>query len=376
MFGNRITLFRIAGFKIQADYSWLIIAFLITWSLATGLFPAYYQNLPPGSYWIMGIIGAIGLFGGIVFHEISHSLVARRFGMPIKEITLWIFGGVAHMEEEPPTPKAEFLMAIAGPLSSIAIGFIFFGLELLSRTGGAPKSIEAIFWYLFRINIILGIFNLVPAFPLDGGRVLRAALWKGKNDLLGATRISSIIGSGFGFLLAGFGFFFMFQGDFLGGIWWIVIGFFLNSASRNSYRRLRMVRALSGIPVKKFMKQDAVSVTETLPISELVEDYVYTHHYKMFPVTDPNGELSGCITTADIKSIPKEQWDRTNVRDLAHSCSEENTVHPDMDASEALTLMQRTGNSRLMVTRDGELLGIVTLKDLLNYLSMKFDLEK
>jgi Zn-dependent protease/CBS domain-containing protein len=375
MLKNKVTLFRIAGFKVEADASWLIIAVLVAWSLASGLFPSYFDGLQTYAYWIMGVIGAIGLFAGIVLHELSHSLVARRLGIPIQGITLWIFGGVAHMEEVPPNPQAELSMAIAGPLASITLGAAFWGLHVLGSQTGFPVTIQALTWYLWRINIILGVFNLVPAFPLDGGRILRAGLWKWKNNIVSATRIASIIGSGFAFVLMFLGFLFMFRGGIVAGIWWIVIGIFLRFASRSSYLRILMTHALSGEPVRRFMKTNPVTVNENITVGELVEDFIYAHHYKMFPVVS-SGHLSGCVSTREVKEVPREYWHTTRVSDIAGKCNESNTITPDEDASRALSLMQRSGNSRLMVVESGELSGVIVLKDLMRYLALKLDLER
>jgi Zn-dependent protease/predicted transcriptional regulator len=342
-------------------------------------------NLSRAVYWIMGFVGALGLFGSIIFHELSHSLVARRFGMPIRGITLWIFGGVAHMEDNPPSPKAEFAMAIAGPLSSFLLAGVFLGLHRLSGSGSSGSlfagggsdistPVQGVLWYIGRINLILGLFNLLPAFPLDGGRVLRAALWRGLNDIIRATRAASIVGSAFGFILIGAGIFSLFTGSFIGSIWWVLIGLFLHSASQNGYRQLLFVQALSGVPVKKFMKKNPVTVSGNDTVARLVEDYVYTHHYKMYPVED-NGSLDGCVTTEDIKSVDRENWDTTAVREIKKTCSEENALDPETDCTVALKRMQKTGNSRLMVAKDGKLLGVVTLKDLIDFLSLKLDLE-
>lgn len=386
MFRRRFTLFTIAGFKVQADLSWLILAALITWTLATGLFPRNVGNLSTVVYWIMGFIGAVGIFGSIIFHELCHSFVARRFGMPIEGITLWIFGGVAHMEDNPPSPKAEFFMAIAGPLSSFLLAGVFLGLHAVTA-GGASGSlfgggsarisspVQGIVWYLGRINLILAVFNLLPAFPLDGGRVLRSALWRGMNEIIKATRVASVIGSGFGFLLIGAGVLFLFTGSFVGGIWWALIGLFLHSASQNGYRQLLFARALSGVPVSKFMKKDPVSVSKESTVARVVEDYVYNYYYKMYPVDD-EGELTGCVTTEEIKSVPREEWDTTRVKDIAQACSDNNTVAPDTDSTKALRLMRKSGKSRLIVTKGDKLLGIITLKDLIDYLSLKLDLER
>src|SRR5512146_2292402 len=178
MFGKRITLFKVFGFEVRMDLSWLALGFLITWSLAKTVFPDYYKGLPEATYWWMGVAGAIGLFGSIVFHELAHSLVAKRFGLPIKGITLFIFGGVSEMEDESPSPKAEFFMAIAGPLSSILLGLILYAAFTSGENYSMP--FHGVLGYLAIINVVLAGFNLIPAYPLDGGRVLRSILWKWK----------------------------------------------------------------------------------------------------------------------------------------------------------------------------------------------------
>src|SRR6185312_4915911 len=201
MFGKSINLFRLFGFQVQADLSWLILAFLITWSLATGYFPDQYLQLSMTQYWGMGVLGAIGLFGSLIFHELSHSLVARRFGIPMKGITLFIFGGVAHMEDEPPNPKSEFFMAIVGPLSSLVLAALLYGAMQGGRAVGWPEPASGIVGYLSFINVLLAMFNMVPAFPLDGGRVFRSALWAWTGDIRWATRLAARFGSGFGIVL-------------------------------------------------------------------------------------------------------------------------------------------------------------------------------
>jgi len=185
MFGRPISLFRILGFEVKIDVSWIVLAALIIWSLASGLFPAYYKDLPSAAYWWMGVAGAVGLFLSIIVHELTHSLVARYYGIPMKEITLFIFGGVAHMEDDPPSPKAEFMMAIVGPLSSCLMGILVLSLYALGKNSGWPVTVIGVLNYLIWLNIILAVFNLVPAFPLDGGRVLRSALWSWKKTSAG-----------------------------------------------------------------------------------------------------------------------------------------------------------------------------------------------
>jgi Zn-dependent protease/CBS domain-containing protein len=374
MFGRRIKLFKLFGFEVKIDLSWLILAFLVTWSLASALFPYYYKGLSPSTYWWMGIAGALGLFFSIVFHELFHSLVARRFGMAMKGITLFVFGGVAEMEEEPPSARAEFYMSLIGPISSIFLGFVFWGVYVLGTNSGWSTPVTGVFSYLRWINWLLAGFNLLPAFPLDGGRVLRSALWRWKKNLSWSTRISTQIGKGFGLLLILLGVLNIFRGAFIGGMWWVLIGFFMRNASQMSYQRTLVRQMLEGESVRSFMKPDPVTVTSSIPLSDLVENYVYKHHFKMYPVVD-DGRLKGCISTHEIKGVPREEWNRQKVSDVAIPCSGENSIAPEADATIALSLMHKNGNSRLMVVDKDRLVGVIALKDLLRFLSLKLDLE-
>lgn len=374
MFGRSFRLFSLFGFEIKIDVSWLILAFLITWSLAQGLFPHYIKGLSTATYWWMGIIGALGLFLSIIFHELSHSLVARRFGLPIKGITLFIFGGVAQMEEEPPSAQAEFMMAIAGPASSIVLGALFYLVLIMGKSGAWPVAIVGIFGYLAFINWLLAGFNLLPAFPLDGGRVLRSALWKWKKNIRWATRISSNTGAVFGLFLIFLGIVQFFTGNFMNGIWWFVIGLFLQNAARMSYQQLLTRQALEGEPVKHFMKPNPVTVPPTISIDELVENYIYKYHFKMFPVVSDT-KLIGCVSTRDVKAFPRTEWKTTKVGDVASSCSTENLIGPETDAVKALAIIHRTGISRLMVVENNKLVGILALKDIMKFLSIKLDLD-
>jgi Zn-dependent protease/predicted transcriptional regulator len=375
MFGKSIKLFRLLGFEVKIDLSWIIIAILIVWSLSTGLFPIRFKDLSTQAYWIMGIAGALGLFFSIIAHEFAHSLVARKYGMPMKGITLFIFGGVAEMGEEPPKPGAEFAMAAVGPLSSIAIAVIFYGIY---RAGGGSLSLatRGVLVYLAWINGILALFNLVPAFPLDGGRVLRSILWKVKGNLHWATKISSRVGSGFGIFLIIIGVFNVLRGNFIGGMWWFMLGLFLHGAAKISYQRLVTRKALEGESVRRFMKSDPVTVKPGISLEKFVEEYVYPYHFKMFPVVEDGNRLVGCITTKNLKGISREEWARKLVGEIAERCTPENTIAPEKDATEALSMMNRNGASRLMVVEGGRLTGIIALKDLLKFLSLKIELDE
>lgn len=374
MFQKSIKLFKLLGFEVKIDLSWIIIAALIVWSLSTGLFPFHYKDLSFETYWLMGITGALGLFLSIIGHELSHSIVARMYGMNMKGITLFIFGGVAEMNEEPVNPKAEFVMAIVGPLSSLTIAAVLYGIYLASK-GIAPIPVQGVFRYLAWINGILAVFNMMPAFPLDGGRVLRSFLWKWKNNLQTATRISSKIGRGFGILLVILGVINIFSANFVGGMWWVLIGMFLYNAAGMSYQQLLVRKALEGEPVERFMKPDPVVVPKSILVEDLVEDYVYKYHYKMFPVVE-NDRLIGCVTTRQIKEVPREDWDRTRVGEITERCTDDNTISPKEDTLNAFKTMHRTASSRLMVIEEKDkLVGIISLKDIMNWLSFKTELE-
>jgi Zn-dependent protease/CBS domain-containing protein len=375
MFGKRINLFKLLGFQVRIDLSWIIIAVLIVWSLSTGLFPFYYRGLSAQTYWIMGIVGAVGLFLSIIVHEFSHSLVARKYGMPMKGITLFIFGGMAEMSDEPASAKAEFMMAAVGPISSLAIAVLFY---LISEAvqAGVPEAVSGVLRYLAFINLLLAGFNVLPAFPLDGGRVLRSILWGVKGNLRWATRVSSAVGSGFGILFIILGVFSFFSGNLIGGIWWFLIGMFLSSAARMSYQQLLTRKALEGESVRRFMKTDPVTVAPSLTVDRLVEDYVYVFHHKMYPVVDASNRLLGCVTTKQIKEIPREEWSRRSISDVSANCSTDNTISPDADAVQALSKMNRAGTSRLMVVEGERLVGVVALKDMLRFLSLKVELDQ
>ena len=373
MFGKRFDLFRLGGIPIRLDLSWFFIALLITWSLATAVFPNALPGQATHLYWAMGVAGALGLFASIIVHELAHPFVARRTGTHIGGITLFIFGGVAEMADEPPSARAEFLMAGAGPLASLVIALLCGGVAFIARDA-LPTSLLSIVEYLATINLLLALFNLVPAFPLDGGRILRAGIWHWRRDLRAATRIASAIGSAFAFILVALGAFRVLAGDFITGMWWALIGLFLRSATATAYRRVLLRDALAGEAVRRFMNTNPVWVPADASLSELVDDYVYRHHHTFYPVVE-NGRLSGCITTRQVKDVPRAEWDTRTVGAAAMRCSPDITVQSDTDAVDALARMQRSGTTRLLVVEGERLLGILTLKDLLEFFALKAELE-
>ncbi|MBN2455551.1 MAG: site-2 protease family protein, partial [Sedimentisphaerales bacterium] len=299
--------------------------------MAKGVFPHYFTGFSNTTYWWMGAAGAMGLFVSIIFHEFCHSLVARKFDLPMKGITLFIFGGVAEMDKEPENAKSEFFMAIVGPISSVVLAGIFFLFYVAGKAVNWPGPVNSVLVCLGWLNIILAVFNMVPAFPLDGGRVLRSILWYARGDLRWATKISSRLGAAFGLFLMILGVINFIGGNFIGGLWYFLIGMFIKSASQMSYRQLLVKNALMGEPISRFMAAEAVTVPPSIMVSDLVEDYFYKYHYKMFPVTN-NGTLKGCVTTKQVKELPKEQWATTKVSDITQLCSEGNTVSPKADS--------------------------------------------
>ena len=374
MLKRKVALFKLLGFTVSVDASWVIILFLVVWSLSKGVFPGYFPDLGDQTYWIMGLVGAMGLFVSILIHEFSHSLVARRYGLDIKGITLFIFGGVAEMKDEPETPKIEFLMAIAGPLASLMLAILFGGLYLAANVAEMMVPLIGILWYLSLINMMVAVFNMLPAFPTDGGRILRALLWWIKGNINWATLVASRISLFFAVLIIFMGFMHLFGGNSIGGLWWILIGSFLFSAANTSYERLLLKQSFEGKTVRHFMNRAPVTVPSYISLQEFVDTYLYPYHYKMFPVTR-NDRIVGLITVGILKSHLHEAWQHLEVGKAMESPNRENTIDAHTPINDALTKMTETGVSRLLVTEQSHIVGIITLKDLLEYIALKMELD-
>jgi len=375
MFGKSFTIFRVAGINIRIDLSWFFIAILLSWSLALEYFPYYYPHLLPATYWAMGIIGMLGLFICILLHELGHAMVAKYYQLPISQITLFIFGGMAEIKKEPPSPKIEFYVSIAGPIVSLLLAGALIVVTNLGTSLDWPLAFLAVTRYLATVNALLVLFNLIPAFPLDGGRVLRAILWAWKKNLRWAMNVSSTLGSTFGFFLIFFGLFSLVVGNLITGLWLFILGIFLQSAASSSRMQFYVSQELRGEKVQKFMTKNPIAVAPDITLSEFVNNYMYESHHHLYPVVEED-RLIGYISLKEVRLIPPEEWSRALVRNAMVWRSEFRTASPDTNAMDALTFLHQTNAPSLLVVDDERVVGIVTSQDLFKLISLKLELEE
>jgi len=371
--GRQFRVARIAGVYIDIDPSWIIIFLFLTWGLSRGYLPAAVPGQDPALYWIFGIMASLCLFLSVTLHELGHSLVARARGMEVNRIVLFIFGGASQLEDEPEKPATEFIMAVVGPIVSFILSGIFWAVRSTFWAPEEKNLTAAFFAYLALINLVLGIFNLLPGFPLDGGRVLRSILWSRWKDQVRATRAASQVGSGFGIALMLLGGLQILGGNPVGGFWYILIGFFLRNAAQNSFQQLALKRVLEGKKVRDLMTADPASVSPDLSLEDLVSDYILQHHHAAYPVMDGK-HLRGIIYKEKIKEVPKEQWSERTVESLMTPLKELPTLSPEDSASEILKLFS-TPEGRLLVSRGERLEGILSRRDLLDYIALRSDVD-
>jgi len=368
-----LKLFRVLGIQISLNYTWFIVFGLIAWSLASGYFPFHYPGLSRSAHWAMGFLAAVFLFLSVLAHEITHSYIAKREGIEVKEITLFIFGGVSQLGKEPDDPQKEFKVAIGGPISSLVLALIFWILSKVTSQASNLLLFTGLLGYLAFINLSLAIFNLIPGFPLDGGRVLRAIYWKKTGSLRKATRIASDTGKWVGVGIILLGLFLILTGNLTGGFWFVIIGIFLRSAAEGGYQQVVMKGALEGVKVKELMSRGAISVQPSLRIDRLVEEFYLTHKHITYPVTE--GErIVGIVTLKQVKEVPRDEWPEKFVRDVMVPIRDEIMINPDGEAVDALQRMIQTGEGRLPVVKDGKVVGMITRRDILNLLEIKTDL--
>ena len=384
--GQGFRIGRFFGIDVRVDWTWIIIFALVTYSMSN-TFGQFHSEWSQSLRWGLAIISALLFFASVLAHELAHSLVSQARGNPVSSITLFLFGGVSNIKEEPDSPQGEFLMAILGPVTSLVIGG-----ALLLATGaiGAPAAMigeptdvisqlgpvrMTILW-LGSINVILGLFNLIPGFPLDGGRVLRSILWGVTDDLRQATRWASWVGQGFGWLMIAGGISMVFGASipFFGsglfnGLWLAFIGWYLNNASAQSYQKVVVQDILEGVPVSRMMRSDPPTVTPDTSVDSLVHEHIMGGDEHAFPVIE-QGELVGIVTLEDVRSMPPEAWKSSSVREIMTPGDQCSVLHPDDDAADAMTTLASCDVRQLPVLEDGHLSGVLRRQDLIQWLRL------
>lgn len=371
-----IRLGRVFGLEIEIHYSWFIIFGLVALSLALYVFPQEFPDLPAYQGWALGLSVTLVFFASLLLHEMAHSLVARANGLEISGITLFLFGGVSRMTDEPSSAGVELKVAAAGPATSIGLAAIFWALQVLAQDIAPLPLLLALRW-LAIINLALAVFNLVPGFPLDGGRLLRAAIWHFTGNLRRASHIASLFGQGFGYLLIAWGLFRIFftrDGLDLGGIWVVFIGWFLIDAARSGYQQVILRRALSGVPVRSIMSTDPAVVPSHISLQEAADDYFLRRHYAAFPVVEDGG-VKGIVSLSEVREVPREEWASTPVGQIARPIGPDDMLSPTDDSWHALARMATKGVGRLLVMEGPTLVGIVSRTDLMRHLRARLELD-
>ena len=363
---------RIAGIEISIHYTWILIFVLITWSLAAGYFHEEFPGWDIATYWITSLIAAILLFFSVLFHEFAHSLMAKSRGLPVKSITLFLLGGISNLESEPEKPGTEFAIAIVGPLSSLLLAAIFWGLD---RSGWAPEGpVKSTVDYLVLVNILLAAFNILPGFPLDGGRVLRSLIWGVTNDLKKATDIASTVGQIFGWIMIAAGVFMALTGQLLNGIWLVFIGWFLNSSAEAARRELELRAIWLNVRVLNVMNDRPETVSPNSSIEQLVRDIYIKRGARSAPVVDEE-TLVGIVTLSDVKRISETEWQITPISRIM-TRPPLYTVKPEDSMSVAINLMAEHGLNQLPVVAGERLAGTLCRADIIRYVQVHYELGR
>ncbi len=353
------------GIPIEVNASWLVIFGLILWSLSAALFPSIVPGLGSATYWLMGVATTLAFFGSLLLHELSHSLVSRHYGLQVRRIVLFIFGGVSEATDEMPSAKVEFWVGIAGPLMSVFLGAASWAVSLLmAAIGNVPLTV--VFQWLAVVNVALAVFNMLPGFPLDGGRVLRAAAWQITGSHRKATRIATRGGQIIAGLLMAWAFIRLVNGDLLGGVWVGFLGYLLFQAASSSYGDLVMRDALSHVGVSDLMSRNVQTLHPEMTVRDAVETTLSHHPFGGYPVAD--GHLHGILQATDVKRVPAGEWPRLRVSELMRPLDEEQALGPETTVTEALERFNRLGVGRLPVIQDGELVGILSQSDVMRWL--------
>jgi Zn-dependent protease len=373
LFSRQLTVIVVRGISIVLDPSWFVVFVLLSWALSVGHFPMLVPDLSAAHYWAAGILSCLGLFVSVILHELGHSLVAIRRGLPVKRIVLFVFGGVSQLEEEPEDPGTEFFMAIVGPVVSAVLAAAFFAASRALSAAGAGPLLAALLGYLALVNLVLALFNLLPGLPLDGGRILRALLWSRRGDLMGATRVASEVGAVFGTALFIVGVLLVFMGS-LAGLWYVLIGFFLRNAALGSYQQMAHRNLLADVKVQNIMTPNPVTVTLETTLASLVNDFILAYHHPVFPVM-AGGLVQGVAEAEAVRAVPRHMWEEKTVQENYRPLSEFPVVSPSDAVSEALKKMQEMKTGRALVIEGTSLVGILSRRDVMDYVSLKSDLS-
>lgn len=370
-----IDLVKIAGIQIAIDYSWIAIFLLVLWSLSAGYFPHHHPGHPALRYWVVGFVATILFFASVVIHELSHSLMANRLGQEVRRITLFIFGGMAHLSREPRSARVEFLIAAVGPVTSLVLGGAFWIVaRSIGGLGAAPLWV-AVFRHLAFINVALAVFNLLPGFPLDGGRLLRSLLWMRTGDLRAATARAANWGSGIALGLMLLGVLQIFGGALVGGLWLIFIGMFLRGAAQASYHGVVVEQALRGATAGDLMVAEPVCIPGDTTVEQAIDEYFLRHGFGGFPVTE-GGRIVGVVSLGEIKGCPKEERGRRRIGELMCPADERLRIPFGASVADALRRMVDAGAGRLLVTEDGHIVGLVTHSGITRFTRIKTELEE
>ena len=365
-----MTLGRVWGITIVVHRSWLLVFALVTWSLGAGYFPRASPQLSPVTTWIVAVGTSLAFFASILVHELGHARVALRYGIPIRSITLFVFGGVAHIAQEASSASVELRVALAGPLTSFALAVAFWVATLLAQ---GADALATPFAYLARINAMVAAFNLVPGFPLDGGRVLRALVWRWTGSFERATRIASMLGQGVGSLFVVGGLVTMFRGDMIDGIWLALIGWFLQNAAAASGGQGKLAHTLGDVRVSQAMSRDCASVARGTTLERLVNEEVLDAGRRCFVVLD-NGTLAGLLTLHEIKTVPRERWSTVTVGDVLVPADRLTTVGPDDHLLAALEKLDDARVAQVPVVSEGRVMGMLGRDDILHYVRARAEL--
>ncbi len=370
---NSYKIATIGGIEVFIHWTWLFAFAFITWSLGDYFYGQYHSwNLLTA--YIVGGIAALLLFTTVLIHELAHSFTARANGLPVKTIYLFIFGGVSNLSQEPETPRTELLVAIAGPLASLVLAALFFVLFLVTKS--APSQVTVVLGYLATINVILAVFNLIPGFPLDGGRVLRASIWLVTDNLGRATQIAGTVGNGIGYLFILGGLIeALVLGQFYSGLWLAFIGWFLHNAASATTQQASLDRLLLGIDVRNVMDQIANTAAPDTPIEALVYRHMLNENQRALPVTETDGTLVGLVTLGDTRNVPREEWGLVPVSRIMTPRDKLLTVAPDASLRDALQIMAEEHFNQIPVMRDGRLVGMLNRGHVLQYIHVRQRLQ-